>query len=269
MAARDRTRNGRRWRMAKNGRKRGKMGAVKRGRPRLSGQREPNGRLRRGGSAGAEKDAPAVGATPEQRLRQIALAAMVGRVTDHRGRQLRAGLEMTGAPLDLLLGAGLITAEQHGVLMTWRELHCRIYGAPTVAGRDRAFGFAEVTPQMQARHRAMTESMTAREREAVFAIAIEECWPAWLLARDGWGDAAHVSTADGKRCHLFRAGVAAMMRAEAQPLQALARHRGRRLTEPGCTGNVRKGVSRSGSEAHHDAEDDPTPEIIRTRQAGQ
>jgi len=251
--------------MAKNKRKRGKMGAVKRGRPMLAGAREPNGRLRRGIGG---KDAPAVGATPEQRLRQIALAAMVGRVTDHRGRQLRAGLEMTGAPLDLLLGAGLITAEQHGVLMSWRELHCRIYGAPSVAVRDRVGTAAEVTPEMQARHRAMSEAMTAREREAVFAIAVQECWPAWLLARDGWGDVSEVTTSDGKRCHLFRAGVDAMIEAEAQSLQQVMRRGQRRLTEPAGARNVINGASISGPETDQTS-DDPSPDTRTSAAAGQ
>lgn len=250
----------------KNGRKRGKMGAVKRGRPRLAGvEREPNGRARRGIGG---NDAPAVGATPEQRLRQIALAAMVGRVTDHRGRQLRAGLEMTGAPLDLLLGAGLITAEQHGVLMAWRELHCRIYGAPSVAVRDRVGTAADVTPAMQARHRAMSEAMTAREREAVFAIAVQECWPGWLLARDGWGDVSEVTTADGKRCHLFRAGVDAMIEAEAQPLQQVMRRGQRRLTERAGGRNVINGASTSGPETDR-ASGDPSPDTRTSAAAGQ
>lgn len=249
----------------KNGRKRGKMGAVKRGRPRLEGDREANGRLRRGIGG---KDAPAVGATPEQRLRQIALAAMVGGVKDHKGRQLRGGLDMTGAPVDLLLGAGLITVEQHAVLMVWRELHCRIYGAPSVAARERVGTAAEVTPQMQARHRALSEAMTAREREAVFAIAVQECWPGWLLARDGWGDVSDVTTADGKRCHLFRAGLDAMIDAEAQPRQSVIRRGRRRLTDPARVANVINGASISGPETEQ-ASDDPSPDTRTSAAAGQ
>ncbi|MDF1720531.1 MAG: hypothetical protein P1U65_07650 [Minwuia sp.] len=228
---------------AKNRRKFGKKGKIeRRGRPRLKGDREPNGRLQRGGSG----DDRAVGATPEQRLRKIATAAMTVGIREEGAA--RQGTDLTGAPLDLLFGAGLVDDETYRALMVWRELHRRIVGAPAPAGRERTGTAADVSPAEHQRWRALTEAMTARQRGAVFAIAVQECWPAWIMARDGWTDPDSTITADGKRCQLFRAGAAALVAVEGKSIQSLASRAQRRLTDAQGAANVINGASISGPE---------------------
>jgi len=220
----------------------------KRGRPRLDGAREPNGRLRRGGG---DDGGRAVGATPEQTMRRIAAGMLAGGMPGADGKA-RGGLDMANCPLDWLHAAGLVDDAAHRVMMRWRELHRRICGAPAPASREKAGSVGDVTPEMQREWKYLSEVMSARERAAVFAIAVEECWPAWLLARDGWGGEDAICSADGKRCHLFRNGVAALVTAEAQPIQVVTGRNARRLTEPARGGNVRNGVSISGPETDHD-----------------
>ena len=251
----------------KNGKKRGKMGAVKRGRPRLEGvEREPNGRPRRGAAryAGGGRERP-VGATPEQALRRIATGMLAAGLPGRDGRT-RGGLDGGNCPLDWLHAAGVIDDAAYQVMMRWRELHRRIIGAPDPASRDRVGSAAEVTPEMQRDWRHLSEAMTTRERECVFAIAVQECWPGWLLARDGWGEEHEATTADGKRCHLFRSGVARLVEAEAEPLQSLVRRQRRRLTRGARVGNVINGASISGSETDHPDAD--TPQTAATAAAG-